>query len=652
MQYARYGFELFLGWDTPTYVWWTEQVYANGPLALVLQGYPNLYILALAGFGVLVGSAGLAERILPFLISIPLAYSYYRVTLGITKDQRLAYLGALLGGLTVNTLRLFSDLHRNLLSFSVGMAVGALIASEISSGGFSWRSRKKRALLLWLPMLAIVAYSQIETYIVLSLTLLLLFRDLDDSKSFLVGFLLVSAPIVVALPLIWSFLLNYQYGLSVLGIPFDVPVVVAEGLLFLGGLALPWIVLGVLESVRKARAGSKQARFVTNWLLSVAALFPVALFLGLPVYRLFYIVPVPLLAVLSIPPSLGFTHRLARTLSLERFMIFRTRRRLVRDYAVPSVAMALVVAATILTSISTTDLFLRPYVSTADVDRLTELAELVRSLGYDQPILVMYGANAANLNPIYRGYFGIELPNSLAYYGKLQYLFSLPNPKEVFDWRYNPSFEMASSVKYRMEILDQLGDHSAISDHAIVVAGGKTYDHPLSESFLSRFRVGDGIYVIPPNQLTAVDIDSWRLFAFSDWTSTTSTAEANIAWSISPSILNWVAKGNRTVFQANYTLSLAQSWSSMELRLRFFDWPQPLIFPDSSTVALSPLEIYFDNKLELYHNYGGQGPITINGTLTGVSSGVHDIRIKSWTPGLGVAIALDEIQLCPIACES
>lgn len=43
VQYWMYGFGLFLGWDTPTYVWWVELVCFNEPLSLVLQGYPNLY---------------------------------------------------------------------------------------------------------------------------------------------------------------------------------------------------------------------------------------------------------------------------------------------------------------------------------------------------------------------------------------------------------------------------------------------------------------------------------------------------------------------------------------------------------------------------------------------------------------------------------
>ena len=106
VQYIRYGFELFLGWDTSTYVWWTKIVYLEGPFSPIFQGYPNLYVLTLAAFGALIGNASMAERVLPFLVTVPLSFAYYLLTLQITGNKRLGYFGALLAGITVNTLRL------------------------------------------------------------------------------------------------------------------------------------------------------------------------------------------------------------------------------------------------------------------------------------------------------------------------------------------------------------------------------------------------------------------------------------------------------------------------------------------------------------------------------------------------------------------
>lgn len=652
VQYFRYGFGLFLGWDTSTYVWWAEQVHVNGPLFLVLQGYPHLYVLGIAGLGDLLGSTSAAERILPFFAAVPLGYAYYRLTFHIGGDRKLGYLAAVLGGTTVNTLRLFSDLHRNLLSFSISMLVGALISSELSSKPFSWGPRKKRALLLWLPLLTIEAYTQIETYVVLALTLSLLFYTTGSLRTTLVGIGLLATPVIVVLPLTWSFLFNYQAGLSLLGIPLAYPVIVGEGALFLGGLGLPLVVLGLVFTVRRARLGNPAAGFIALWMASIAVLFPIGLALGLPVSRLFYIVPVPVATALSIPPSIWHTPRLRRILSLKTLRVLLGRNG-ARRYALPWAALTVVVIATIFTSVSTTDLFLRPYVSSTDVGRLLEAAEIAKASGYDRPILVMYGATAADVNPIYRAYFGIEIPNSLAYYGKLQYVFSLPYPKGVYNWQYNPPFEMASSLKYRSEILSQLGASTAVSGLAIVIAGGRTYDRPLSESFISRFERAPGIYLVPPGALMPEELDSWRLFAYSDWTNTTSFVKVNVAWSHSPIILTWVDKGPKSRFDANFTTSLAHSWSVMQLTLRFYDWPQPYTFPDSSTVMLAPLDIYFDGQLVLSYGYAGSGqPIIVRGNLSDISSGVHQVRIRSESFGLGVAVALDEVKLCPMQCPS
>lgn len=652
VQHARYGFALFLGWDTSTYVWWASIIYEKGLILTLSQNYPNLYVLILAAFGSLMQSASLGERILPLLAASPLAYAYYSLTFDLTSNRKLGYLSVLLGGLTVNTLRLYSDLHRNLLSYSVSMTVGALISSYLSSKPLASEFPKKQALLLWLPLLAVAAYTQIETYWVLALAVFLLFCLQRRLKTSILAALLLSTPILLALPLIWPFLLNYTAASSLLGIPPSPAIVIAaDALLFLGGFALPWVAVGLVSTIRKARLGIHSARFLVLWLLAILLLSPLAVGLGVPISRLFFIVPVPVLVASGIPSALRFSSTLTRGISWGQGAFLQFRLRPFKKPLAASTVIALIVATTFLTSLTTADLFLRPYVSLTDVDRLVQAAEIARQSGYLQPILVMYGATAADLNPIYRAYFGIEIPSNFAYYGKLQYIFSLPEPTEVYNWQYNPSFERASSLRYRSEILAQLGTPSSLTSHAIVIAGGRTYDRPLSEVFISQFETAPGIYIIPPGQLTPEQIDSWRLYAYSDWTSSTATTTANATWARSPTILNWVDKNPKSPFQANFSISLARPWDCMEMAVRFYDWPQPLIFPDTSIVALAPLEISLDGVLVQRHSYNDQGPWTILNSLANVTSGVHQISIRSGSPGLGVAVALDEIQLYPIPCQ-
>jgi len=650
VQYAQYGFNLFLGWDTSTYVWSAEVFYKEGFQYLISLNYPNLYVLILAGFGSLLGSASLAERILPFVVALPLGYAYYRLTLEITTDKTIGYLGALLGGLTVNTLRLESDLHRNLLSFSLSMLLGTLISYQLSQQPFSWRLQWKRALLVWLPMLFVVAYTQIETYFVLSLSLLLMFSFTRKIKTVLPIVSLLALPVVVALPLILPFLLSYSAGISLIAFTPQPPLsILADAFLFLGGFALLWTIMGSVIIFRKARRGTQAALFVVSWLAVLVILLPIATTLGLPYDRFLYIVPVPIIAASGFKPTLRIGSALSDSF---KNSLSHIRPRILRRSVFP-VVLALLLVATLSTS-TTTGMFLRPYVSQSDIDRLATAAGLIRQSGYDQPILVMYGATASGVNSIYRAYFGISIPKSLAYYGKLQYLFTLPNPRDVYQWQYNPDFEQASSLRYKMEILSQLGSASAVASHTIVIAGGNTYDRPLSESFLKPFesQPGSGIYIIPPGQLQPWQIDDWLLYAYSDWTTTTSATGTNATWAQAQKILNYVGTSPGANFEANYTISLAQSWKTMQLKLRFYDWQQPFIFPSTSSTTLAPLEIFFDNQTPLIHNYNGQGPATINQPLYNVTAGVHTIKIKSSSldTSSGVAVALDEVQVCPFQC--
>jgi hypothetical protein len=262
----------------------------------------------------------------------------------------------------------------------------------------------------------------------------------------------------------------------------------------------------------------------------------------------------------------------------------------------------------------------------------------------------MYGSLAADLNPIYRSYFGIKVPNTLSYYGKLQYLFTLPEPALVYQWQYDPSFEQASSLRYRNEILNAIGNVSGVSSHAIVIVTGDTYGRPLSELFASRFQRAPGLYIIPPNQLTSKEIDSWQLFAYSDWTFVTSSRWDNASWSNNP-VLSYAGKGPNSQFEANYSISLARSWPSMTLTLHFFDMPRSYLFPNGSNQTLASINIYIDEILVSSHLYANQGPSMLNASLGAMSQGLHQISIRSGSPGLGVAVALDYLQVCPETCR-
>ena len=105
IQFQEFGYGLLLGWDSSTYAWWATQVQQNGVLPTVVEWrYPNLYILILSGFGSLVGSVSFAEHVLPLIVSLPLGYSYYALTLRITNNRGLGLFAAFLGGVSMATI--------------------------------------------------------------------------------------------------------------------------------------------------------------------------------------------------------------------------------------------------------------------------------------------------------------------------------------------------------------------------------------------------------------------------------------------------------------------------------------------------------------------------------------------------------------------
>src|SRR5947207_10768152 len=110
MTYTRIATKIQINKVQPTIVEWR---------------YTNLYILILSGFGSLVGSVSFAEHVLPLIVSLPLGYSYYALTLRITNNRGLGLFAAFLGGVSMATIEMVSDLHRNLLALSIALPLGA-----------------------------------------------------------------------------------------------------------------------------------------------------------------------------------------------------------------------------------------------------------------------------------------------------------------------------------------------------------------------------------------------------------------------------------------------------------------------------------------------------------------------------------------------
>lgn len=132
VQYYRYnmfGTDLLLGWDTPAYVWMAKQILLRGPIrAISAWNYPHLYTQMLAFFGWLTGNIVIVERFLPLLFVFLLIYMNFQILFKITNNVHISGLAAILTAMSINVLRLFADLHRNLMAFSLSFVALYLVS--------------------------------------------------------------------------------------------------------------------------------------------------------------------------------------------------------------------------------------------------------------------------------------------------------------------------------------------------------------------------------------------------------------------------------------------------------------------------------------------------------------------------------------------
>jgi hypothetical protein len=658
LQTATYPGTL-LGWDSSTYAWWAHLMTVQGPLATVTRwNPPSLYPLLLSAIGRVLGDYLLGERILPLLVAAPMGYGYFRLTADIASSKRLGYLAAFLGGISPSTLRLVADLHANLMAYSCSLLVGAFLWSRLRSGESALPSRLTRipSLLGWIAALAVVAYTHIWTYAALVVAILLGIALRRTMKRLVATILLLATPLLLPGPFLIDFLLRYPQLTYETAVPISGGVAVGEAWLFLGGLMIPFAAVGIAFAVRRARVGNWASEYVLLWSSALFILFPVALVMALPVTRLWLLFPMPVFVALSVLPlrssiasSIGGPADVSSTSGHSPRFLRDTRSSVGQAPIVFLVAASLIAAPLLLTSSDVPNSFLVPYIDAADVNRLNAVASLVRDSGFQEPIIVIFGPAAAYYAPIYRAYFGIKAPVNLAYYGKLQFLFTLPPPESVYTWKHDPAVERLLAREYRTEMLSKLGSSSEVPSRPIVVAGGSTYGHPISELFLSRFERMPGIYLIPPGALNASEIDGWRLFAWSDPHASTSAYNLLTSWSIAPDVLEWVDMSSSAAFAASYPFILARTWSSMRLSVRLWDWGSSYTSGNGQVTPLAPLEVSLDGRQVYVHRYAGSGVMSISLLVGSLAAGPHRVSFRSGLPGDGVAVRLDTIEIVPVA---
>jgi hypothetical protein len=517
-RYGIFGTKLFLGWDSPGYVWLAQDLIKNGYLDMLSRwAFPQFYILLLAFLGYVTGNFVLAEWVLPLFFGVLLIYANYKVTQRITSNSRIAGLAAFLTVISLSYLRLLSDLHRNLMTLSL-TTISFLLVSNLEDNLASRRGRY----ILFVLILSVIAGTQFETYFILSLSLVLYACLTGRIKNLIVLTLTCLVP-VAALILLFPAYFSSYLGLVVFLKP-DLPL--GEIMIWTGGtlIGFCFVLAGALSALSRAITSKDRLALLIFSYTLVIFLFILTVeltrFLSFDfAVRALFILPSPILAALTVSTlkdlvtkKVSFELKLFSTKRVHQIRV-RFRRLLLL------IAVSGLVASSFAAVILYVDWFLTPYIPRSGYDKVVTAGQYIRNNGFKEPIVVYYGKPAVWYSSLYRNYFGAEIGEHFSYYGEVGDLLRLAPPRLEFEG----SSILADREKYYSALYysELIGNWSGIpafwgfSHHSYVTTVDKLASHPIVviapecyddmvPYYLMPFHRGEGIYIIPPGSLEAI----------------------------------------------------------------------------------------------------------------------------------------------------
>jgi hypothetical protein len=488
LQYDKYSLfdsGLLLGWDSPRYVWVARGIIAEGPSYLTRFGdYPHFYIQLLAFLGYVTGNVIVIERVLPLAFSSLLAFANARIAFRITRNVHIAGLTAILTAISINTLRLFADLNRNLMALSLSFTSFVFIADFIDNGHICKRSLLGKTYLATLAIFFIVAGTQIETFLVLALTTVLLGLLSRNWKKLAALTLLPAVPTTMLLAMLPQLPLRY---ISHIGLPTG-ELCLDEMLLWTGGswMLFAFLVSGAIYVSYKAiKQKDTLASIVFSWAAIVALLVVMTLQKIIPfsaeyAFRALLILPTSLLSALAVFASAD----LLKATFLEISVASSTKRLAVtigfRRVILISLALILIIGSATITS-RNFDQFLTPYIARQDYDKIQTASLYLNEKGLAKPIVVFYGENAYWFGELYSSYLGAAIGSHYRYEGDINSLLHF----------FTGAQQSYQEVAFACPIL---------------LIAPYLYDKEIPY-YVTQYHIGQGIYVIPPGLPISSEID-------------------------------------------------------------------------------------------------------------------------------------------------
>jgi hypothetical protein len=515
-RYGIFGTRLLLGWDSSGYVWQAQDVIKNGPLYMTAQwSFPYLYVHLLAFVGYLSGNVIVVERVLPLLFGILLIYANYQVTLKITSSVHVAGFATILTVFSLNFLRILSDLNRNLMALSLATLSFLLVPNLDSKGSFL-----NRKYLIFMFLLWVISWTHFETYFVLSLSLVLYGFLTKDRKNIVM--LIVACTIPVAI--LFLYLPTYFLGYASTVVFSSSIMTLDDFVLWTGGswVFSAFFILAAFCLLRRIlRRRDRLVLLFFSYFLVIVLLIAVIVFTRvLPVafaLRIMFLLPIPVLSALAVQTLADHFDNVSldlKAISAKTKHSFKIGlRRLLLFTLVP-----ILVTSSVIVSFQHFDVFLIPYIPLSGYQKLLITSELLRNNNLSQPVVVYYGAPAIWHTSLYRTYFGDELGEHFSYYGSIENLFRLIPSEPIL--KGNPSLmesERHFSALYYNDLVGNwtgsiptlYGHQSYITSvqtlmsHPIVIITPELYNEQIPY-YVRQFRIGEGIYIIPPNSLLRI----------------------------------------------------------------------------------------------------------------------------------------------------
>jgi hypothetical protein len=481
LQYYRYdlfGTDLMLGWDSPRYVWAANEIMTKGSLPMIKYwSYPHLYAQLLAFLGYVSGNVVVVERILPLVFFTLLIYANAAITARITKNVHVGGLAALLTVISINALRLYADLNRNLMVLSLSFASFLLISDFVDQNGISRKSLLSKTYLSIIAIFLIVAGTQLETFLVLALTSVLIGIMSRSGRKLAALALIPAIPIAILLAVFPQLLSIY---ISQMGL-FTQESYSNEVLLWIGG---SWILFGFLVAgttyllYRAVRQRNTLASAVFSWtavtaFLCVLTMQRVILLSTEYALRALLILPVPVLFA-SVVFALG---NLLKDTYFEIGMSSSVKRHAfkvsLRHVALVATAVVVMVGSLVVTS-QHYDEFLTPYVARSAFDKIQAAGDFMKENGFSSPLVVVLGENAYWFGKLYDEYLRVEVGGHFYYRGDIS------------------SLLFSSGVTQSPQ--------TAVFGFPILLISPDLYDRQIPY-YLTQYHIGQGIYVIPPRSL-------------------------------------------------------------------------------------------------------------------------------------------------------